>query len=361
MPIYFLNAMSLRMRPVLKMPVLKKIVKMLIPAACLIIAAFIFAHASPVPERYEFQQMHMGTLVRIVLYSASRERATEASADTFRLISRLDRVCSDYREDSDLTQFSLRAGTGSVAIGQDLFEVLTLSRQWSERTGGVFDVTAAPLIQLWKRARRTRELPDPQRLQSARRLIGYRSLRLDRQRQTASLAKTGMRLDLGGIAKGYAADRALELLAGQGIDRALVAIGGDIVVGEPPPETNGWEIGIAPLDDPKQPARLFLSLRHSAVSTSGDAEQSVTIDGVRYSHIVDPRTGLGVIGHSSATVVARRGATSDVLATTISILGAGEGMRLLDKLSGLDDSLAALVVEEHRQTASLHWASKLRP
>lgn len=319
------------------------------------------------PERFEFGELHMGTSVRLVFYADETARpgtAKAAAQAAFARIARLDAVCSDYRNDSDLTRFCEQSGTGSQRIDPDLYRVLALSRQWSERTGGLFDVTMAPVVQLWRRARRTKQLPDPERLAQARAMVGYRWLHLEPGGETASLERPGMRIDLGGIAKGFAADEALAALVRAGVPRALVAVGGDIVVGEPPPGTSGWPVGVAPLHRPDSPPTLFLSLRHSSVSTSGDAEQSVTIDGKRYSHIVDPRTGVGVTRHSSVTVVASRGATSDALATTLSILGPDEGLRLLDSLSSTDHKLAdrklaALFVEADRRVESSRWSENL--
>src|SRR5262249_25157796 len=152
--------------------------------------------------------------------------------------------------------------------------------------------------------------------------------------QTVQLLKPGMRLDLGGIAKGYAADAAQEVLKKHGLTRALVAAGGDIVVSDPPPDTKGWKIGIAPLEDPDAEPKRYLLLSKGAESTSGDAEQFVEIGGKRYSHIVDPRTGLGLIGRMSVTVTARRGLDSDPLTKIAAVLGPEKGLPLIEKCPG---------------------------
>ncbi len=142
-----------------------------------------------------------------------------------------------------------------------------------------------------------------------------------------------MKLDVGGIAKGYAAQAALDVLKGAGITRALVGGAGDIVVGDPPPDTPGWKVAIAPLE-PGQPPPRMLSLVNAAVSTAGDAERFVTIDGRRYSHIINPVTGLGVEDRASVTVVARDGATADALETTVYIMGPERGLKLIDETPG---------------------------
>jgi len=316
-------------------------------------------------ERYEFQETHMGTRVRVVIYAADPAAAETAFRAAAARIGRLDLVCSDYRNDSELTRFVEAAGSGLVSVDPDLYHLLELSRDWAGKTNGLFDVTLAPVVQLWRRARRTRELPDPARLRTARKLTGIRYLALDPVNRRAGLARAGMRVDLGGIAKGFAAQEALRELTRLGIRSALVAIGGDIAVSLPPPGTSGWRVGVAPLDGPPDPPRLYLSLRQSAVSTSGDAAQSVVIDGIRYSHIVDPRTGVGLRGHRSVTVVSGDGATSDVLATTLNILGPGPGMKLLERLQKSDPLLAALFQNADQRLpptiASTGWTTHLAP
>jgi thiamine biosynthesis lipoprotein len=167
-----------------------------------------------------------------------------------------------------------------------------------------------------------------------------------------------MRLDLGGIGKGFAADKALRILEGHGIRRAMIVAGGEVRVGEAPPGEQGWKIGVAPLDSPDQPPTQYLLLRNAAVSTSGDAEQYVVIGGERYSHIVDPHTGLGLTGQRSVTVLARRGTEADPLATALNVLGPDKGILLVERFPGF----AVLFVEKTAAGLSLHssrnWPGK---
>src|SRR5262249_23259739 len=158
-------------------------------------------------------------------------------------------------------------------------------------------------------ARRDRKMPDAALLARARALVGSDQMRLDSRARTVQLLRPGMKLDVGGMAKGYACGEALAVLTRGGGPNALAAGAGDIVVDAPPPEAPGWTIGIGPLEDPSAPPRRFLRVAHAAVSTSGDAERFVEIGGKRYAHIVDPRTGLGVVDRASVTVVAPTGAT----------------------------------------------------
>jgi thiamine biosynthesis lipoprotein len=182
-------------------------------------------------------------------------------------------------------------------------------------------------------------------LAEALKLVGYQNLRLDPQAKTAQLLKRGMLLDLGGIAKGYAADEAIAVLKQQGIAQALVAGAGDIAASASPPGTAGWVIGVAPLDSPDKTPERFLLLHDGAVSTSGDSEQHLEIAGVRYSHIVNPKTGMGLTGRSSVTVVAPDGITADSLATAVSVLGPEQGLELVKSYAGA----GALFVVETKQ------------
>jgi thiamine biosynthesis lipoprotein len=172
---------------------------------------------------------------------------------------------------------------------------------------------------------------------------------LDPAAKTVRLAKPGMKLDLGAIAKGYAADEAVKVLKRDGIRSALVAGAGDIVVSGPPPDAEGWKIGVAPLENPGAKPERFLLLHDAAVSTSGDSERFVEIDGRRYSHIVDPKTGLGVVDRCSVTVVARDGATADALDTTVYVLGPERGLPLVEATDGAA-ALIVRVVDGTRKT-----------
>jgi thiamine biosynthesis lipoprotein len=283
------------------------------------------------PARFEFTEAHMGTVFRIVLYAQDEEAARRASAAAFDLIARLDATMSDYRETSELMMASKQAAHAWVTVSADLFRVLAASQEFARQSMGAFDVTVGPVVQLWRRARRQNELPDAKKLAAARRLVGYNRLHLDARRRAMRLDREGMRLDLGGIAKGYAADQGIAVLKEHGITRALVAAGGDIVVGDAPPGAQGWTVAIRSVTAEDEAAMIHLRLANAAISTSGDAEQFVEINGTRYSHIVDPRTGQPLTGRRSVTVVAANGTTSDALATAASVLAPAEALRLIDR------------------------------
>jgi thiamine biosynthesis lipoprotein len=272
----------------------------------------------------------MGTQFKIILYCES-SRAANLASDAFERIARIDAITSDYLETSELMSICRTAARHKTRVSEDLFRVLEKSQEMAERSDGAFDVTIGPAVRLWRHARRVGELPDSRHLTQAMDLIGYRDLHLDRASRSVTLERTGMLLDLGGIAKGYAVDEAMAVLKQNGVERALIAAGGDILVSGAPPGSQGWVIAIAPQEGINAG---YLCLRDRAVSTSGDSHQYVEIGGVRYSHIVDPKTGLGLTGRTGVTVVAGDCATSDALATAASVLGSAKGSKLIESIPG---------------------------
>jgi FAD:protein FMN transferase len=288
----------------------------------------------PELQRFEFTQVHMGTQFRIVLYAPDEATGKKASDAAFARIADLDDIMSDYKPASELMQLCKKAGGEPAAVSDDLFNVIARSLEISRLTEGAFDITVGPVVRLWRRARRTMTMPDADELAQALKLVDYRQVQMDSKNRTVRLTAKGILLDLGGIGKGWAARAALEVLRRHGILHALVAGGGDIVVGDAPPAAPGWRIGIAPLDNPTAKPSRYLSLSNAAVSTSGDTEQYVVIGGKRYSHIVDPKTGLGLTVRMSCTVVASDGKTSDGLATGMCVLGPARGLPVIEKIDG---------------------------
>ncbi|MBT2744919.1 MULTISPECIES: FAD:protein FMN transferase [unclassified Lysobacter] len=318
------------------------------------LSATMFAARAQTPlARYQRSEAHMGTQTRIVLYAADAASAERAMRAGFARIAQLDLELSDYREDSGLMRLAAQAGGGDIAVGEDLFRVLQAGQDVAERSGGAFDVTQGALTRLWRSARKLSELPRSERIERARANGGYRYLHLDAQARTVRIDRPGIGLDVGGIAKGYAADEALAAITRQGVTRALVALGGDIAVSDAPPGAPGWRVSIAPLApvqaqaQTREPtAQTTLYLRHAAVSTAGDAEQWFEADGRRYSHLIDPRSGWPMQGRSATTVIARRGIDADGLDTAAALLGPSDGARLVESMPGAamrmerDDPLA---------------------
>jgi thiamine biosynthesis lipoprotein len=275
--------------------------------------------------RFEFTEVHMGVPVRTVLFAASEDTARDVARAGYARIRDLDRVMSDYRPDSELNALSPRAGEW-VPVSRELFQVLARAKSIAQQTGGAFDPTVGPLVGLWREARDSGRLPDPDLLADARRRTGWSRLELNEARQTVRLG-SGMRLDLGGIAKGFILDEALEAIRAHGITRVLLEAGGDIVVGDAPPDREGWEIAIQ-VDD-ETFAQHAAALVNAALATSGGSVQFVEIDGVRYSHVIDPATGLGLTHDLVVHVIAPDGATADALATALGVVGQPRADELL--------------------------------
>jgi|EndMetStandDraft_4_1072995.scaffolds.fasta_scaffold100996_2 FAD:protein FMN transferase len=271
---------------------------------------------SRIEPAQEYTQIHMGMPVRIRMYAASSDEARQAAIAAFARIAVLDRMMSDYRPDSELRQLSAARGAWQN-VSPELYDVLERAVEIARATDGAFDPTVGPLVLLWREARRTARMPDASAIARAREAVGWQRIEFDRSRRAVRLGHPGMRVDLGGIAKGYILDDALRTLRGAGVRRVLIEAGGDIVVGNAPPDRDGWRIDVTGADS--EFAARAAELTNAALATSGPTAQFVEIDGVRYSHVVDPRTGMGLTNHVTAYVIAPDGATADALATALTV------------------------------------------
>ncbi len=292
-------------------------------------------------ERFSFVEPHLGTIVEITIYAPGEIVANEAAHAAFARVKELDWIFSDYKPESEAMRLCAQAGSGQpVKVSPELFQVLKQSLAVSKLTDGGFDVTVGPLVALWRRARKEKRLPTAEEIAAAKELVGWKLVTLSEADQTVELQRVGMRLDFGGIAKGYIAQEVSRCLRERGLNRTLVALSGDIVAGDPPPAADGWKIGVAPLEGANRPPSRLLLLKNCAVSTSGDAFQFVEIAGVRYSHIVDPQTGVGLTRRSSVTVVAADGGTADAWDTAICVVGPERGLPLIE-----NEKIEALIVQ----------------
>ena len=273
-------------------------------------------------ERFEFEEGHLGTLVRIILYTSSPEVAEKAAQEAFDSFRTVNDTMNTYDSSSELSQ--LHENRGMTRVSDDLFTVLLAAKHYSTISDGAFDITVAPMVRLWRRSSRQQELPSERLLEQAKELVGNHLWELDERTQSVRLLKAGMRLDLSGIAKGYAIDRAFEIIQKHGITSLLIDAGGDFRVGASPPCTDGWRIV-------KGTETVFL--KDTAMATSGGSVQFVEIDGVRYSHLIDPKTGLGITGFQKVHITAPTAMKADALATAVSILGEEEGKAMINKLS----------------------------
>jgi thiamine biosynthesis lipoprotein len=283
-------------------------------------------------SRFEYVQVHMGVAARLVVYAKDEARAVEACSAAYRRVAELEQICTDYRKSSELMQLCAKAGGPPVRVSDELFYVIRKAVEASRNSGGAFDITVGPFVALWREARKSGKMPGREEIEKARGLVGYSKIILDADAQTIQLTTPGMKLDLGGIAKGYGGDCALAVLRSFGINSALFEAGGDIVVSDAPPGKHGWEIEV--VNDRPSSKPKFLLMKNAGISTSGDTEQHVVIEGRRYSHVVDPRSGIGLTNRNYVTITAPNGITSDALSTTACVLGPEEMGYVLRRYPG---------------------------
>ena len=332
--------------------------------ACAVFVALllgVFARAAEL-QRFAFDKAEMGLSFRVTLY-AEDEAAAKAAADAaFERVAVLNSILSDYDPDSEISRLSRTAGQGKVVpVSGDLWRVLERGQAMAARTDGAFDVTVGPLVNLWRRARRKNELPSAELIAEMRARVGYRNLRLDPSRRTAELLVPEMRLDVGSIGKAYAVDAALVVLKQRGFPRALVGGSGDMVAGDPPPGQPGWRIEVAPLDTPNAPPPQIVYLKNRSIATSGDVFQRVEIGGKRYSHIVDPHTGLGLTDHALVTALAPDCFTANSFSTAVSVLGPERGLRFVEGTPDVSTLIVRKPDERIEFVESSRWREEPRP
>ena len=269
-------------------------------------------------ERFQFKEVHMGMEVRIVLYAADSPNARRTARAAFDKIEELENIMSDYRPESELRRLERQPGVW-VPVSKELTNVLAYAIDVASKTEGAFDPTVAPLVKLWREARRTKKMPGEVALDAARSVVGWRRVELDIPGSRVRLAP-GTQLDLGGIAKGFILQQAL-----RADERILIEAGGDMALGLPPPGKLGWTIEVSDTS---------LVLAETSVATSGSQSQFVVIEGFRYSHVIDPRRGVPLTNNYQATVIAKAGALSDALATALTVVGPERARTVLARFPG---------------------------
>lgn len=321
--------------------------------ACLLVLAFTAPQSL---QRYESVEPYMGTLVKITVYTSDAQAATKAFRVAFDRIADLDRILSDYKPDSELNQLTTTAVGRAVHVSDDLFAVLAASQNLAEATSGAFDITQGPVIRLWREARKSGRVPAAEALLEARSHGGYQKLHLDVVRHNATLDQAEMALDVGAIGKGYAASEALAALGRMGVRSALVAVSGDLAFSDAPPGQRGWRIDIHADDPSLTSVPRVLELTNAAVSTSGAAEQHLDVGNRRYSHIVDPSTGMGLIDDITVTVIAPSGLEADGLDTAVCVIGRERGLSLIESRP----AVSALIVQRTPAGTAVTMSSRFR-
>ena len=268
---------------------------------------------------YREKSSLMGTDFLIVIDEDNKTLCKKASKEAFGEVLRLNHIFSDYINDSEISLLSASSYDGDFRnVSTDLFKLLRISNQVSEKTQGAFDVTLGPLSRIWRVSRFRNSMPNKQKLLQAQKRVGFKKIKFHPNEKKVALQTPGMILDMGGIAKGYAADRMLSVMRANGITRCLIDAGGDLVIGKPPRGKKGWRVRIGEkIEDPLE----VLSLSECAIATSGDVEQSVSIGDRKFSHIIDPSTGIGLTTSVQVTVIANDGTHADAYASAFSVMG----------------------------------------
>ncbi len=308
-------------------------------------------------QRVEVRRSLMSTWVRIVVYSDDPQRASRAIQAAFEQMSNLERELSRFQPESDVSRINRAPAGTPVAVGEGTWRVLGAAETAWQRTGGVFDVAVGPLISLWSQAAERDQLPTEEELAYARAHVGFDKVRLRPRGRQVVLTEPGMSIDLGGVAKGYIVEQALEALAEGGITSALVDAGGDIRVLGLRGDGQPWVTAVRnPATEDGQPFASVLAVTDVAVVTSGSYARYVEIAGRRYTHIIDPRTGWPETSVASATVIGPDATSADALATALAVLGTEEGLALIESLPGYECLIISAEGAEHRLTRSSGFA-----
>jgi thiamine biosynthesis lipoprotein len=290
----------------------------------------------------------MGTRVHVELWHAQPDAGREAVAAAMAEMHRVDAAFSPYRDNSELSALNREAGSGAVSVSDELLLLLERSAAMSRRTDGAFDVTYASVGRFYDY--RGGVTPDAEQLAAAVAAIDYRYVEIDRDARTVRYRHPEVYVDLGGIAKGHAVDRAIGLLSAAGIDQAMVAAGGDSrIIGDR--RGAPWTVGVQHPRDPTEMA-VLLPLTDTAVSTSGDYERFFERDGVRYHHILDPTTGDSARELRSVTILGPEATLTDALSTSVFVMGARRGLELIDSMPGID----AIIIDGEGR---LHYSADL--
>jgi thiamine biosynthesis lipoprotein len=296
--------------------------------------------------RVEASRMSMACLYSIVAYGSDAPALSHTLEQALDEVDRIDRLMSNYKRESELSRLNHEAANGPVAVDAELFDLIAESMRYSVESGGAFDVTVGPLMKAWGFFSGEGRTPPTEELLNLRERIGYQHVILDRHSRTVRFDRPGMEIDLGAIAKGYAVDRAVAILARARVRTALVSAGGSTIfaIGAPPGHHH-WNVDVQNPRDARKVA-FTVPLRDRALSVAGRSEKSFEIHGVEYTHILDPRSAAPVRGVLSVVVLANTGTGGDALDTTLFVLGAERGGALLQ---GSDDAEAYFLLPRGRR------------
>jgi thiamine biosynthesis lipoprotein len=286
----------------------------------------------------------MGSRFEITVVAANEEMGYINIEDAAAEIQRIERIISSWDESSETSEINRNAGIQPVKISSELFKLIERSKQVSEITDGAFDITFASMDQIWKFDGSMKYLPSKTEIKNSVAKVGFRKIIMNSDESTVFLEDKGMKIGFGAIGKGYAADRAKELLISKQVRAGIINAAGDLTTWGTKVSGEKWLIGIA---NPLSKDKIFswLPIVESSVATSGNYEKFVTFGGVKYSHIIDPRTGYPASGINSVSIFTKTAELSDALATAVYIMGIDTGLALITQLRGTE----AIIVDSENK------------
>lgn len=307
------------------------------------------------PARFEYKQVEklMGNTFEITVVADSETWAREKIALAIAEIRRIEKLFTTFSNDSQTNQINKQAGISAVKVDEEVFELIRRSKRISAITDGAFDITYGSVDKsLWNFDRNMKKLPDPAIAKEAVRLIDYRNVLLDEQAGTVMLKEKGMRIGFGGIGKGYTADRAKALLVKEGVKSGIVNASGDLITWGTQADGKPWTIGIAHPDDARA-AFSWLNISNRAIATSGNYEKYVLIKGKKYSHTINPKTGMPVAGIKSVTIISPFAEIADAMTTPVMVMGVKAGLQMIDQVK----YLGCIIIDDHNKiytTKNIH-------
>ena len=286
-------------------------------------------------KSYSESSILMGSSFEITVVAEDEDFAKESLAIAKKEIIRIENLISSWDQKSETSRINRNAGIAAVKVSKELFDLIFRAQQISKLSSGAFDLTFAAIDKLWNFDGKESEMPNPDTLKASVFNIGYQLIELDEESLTVFLPKKGMKIGFGAIGKGYAADSAKQLLVERGVLGGIINASGDMNTWGTKPDGSSWTIGIV---NPMNNKKVFswFSLEHNAVVTSGDYEKFTQINGRRYSHIIDPRTGIPSQGIVSCTIFAGKAELADAIATAIFVMGVESGLFLIDQLPDIE-------------------------
>ncbi|MBA23076.1 MAG: thiamine biosynthesis protein ApbE [Flavobacteriales bacterium] len=277
----------------------------------------------------------MGSAFDLTVVAENKEKASNYIEQAKNEIVRIEKLISSWDKNSETAKINSNSGIEAVKVSKELFDLIDRSQRISKITSGAFDITFAAIDRIWDFDGGESQMPSFEVIQNSISKIGFRKLELNKKESTVFLPEKGMKIGFGGIGKGYAADRAKELLINKGVKGGIINASGDMNTWGNQPDGSPWTVGIV---NPMNKEKVFswFSLEHDAVVTSGNYEKFTLIDGERFSHIIDPRTGIPSKGILSSTIFANKAELADALATATFVMGVESGMFLIDQLPNIE-------------------------